>query len=167
MSSVMKIVVRPSKTIVRVTRDPEVGQVVKVGNAGVKSVRVSRMGVQGPPGVNHPAQLVFSMAGKFPASPINVYQYFKCSETMTILPDLIKADAEAAATGTYVLSVIRCSDDAPMVTFTWGAGDVEPEVDVLIPTLTVGLKFRWEGQAVSDATLSDVAINMPAERASL
>lgn len=167
MTTPVKIVVRPNKTVVRVTKDAGGAQVVKTSNIGGQVVRVSRMGVQGPPGANHPAQLAFSLAGRTPASPLNVFQYFICTEAMTIVEASIEASAEVAATGTYVLKMIRCSDDADMVTFTWSAGQTVPAISVLIPALADGLKFRWEGQNVADATLADIAVNVPALRADL
>lgn len=161
-----KIVARPVKRYITVTKQGDSTQVVRI-TQNIQKIVVSNSGARGAPGANHPAQLTFSMAGRMPSSPVNVYQYFICPEDMTILPAEIEASAEVAATGTYVLSVIRCSDDATMVTFTWGAGETDPTVAVLIPTLTDGLKFRWEGQPASDATLADVAINMPASRAEI
>lgn len=160
---IAKIVVRQTKTVIRVTKAGD-GSSLRLEAPG-KVIRVSRMGLRGPRGANHPAQLVFSVAGPLPGSPANIYQFFTPIEQMTIDPSGIYAEAGTAPTNQYTLTVERVSDGAVVVRFVWGAGQTVPVVTVPIPVMVPGERLRWTGSMVPDASLRDVSITIPALRA--
>jgi hypothetical protein len=122
------------------------------------------MGVRGPQGENYPVQMTLSCVGATTPAPLNVFEYFTPSNSLTPQQADCFGEASVAATSPYDLLLLRDSDNVVMVTVSWGAGDTVPTITVNQLTLVRGVRYRWEGPPASDPTLQDFNITISAIR---